>query len=1002
MYGPVYDGTGFQYFINICSQKHSNVSCIDEDGKSIDALACQVLNNCPAEVTCTGKNLGMVAGYYPLDASQGTQGFVLEYTGGDPGCDGMFRSVNVTFLCTPDAGVGFPAKPDDKEEIEGPGCHYDFTWRSLYGCPVCTERDYSYYYTECKDNKRRKVYFWNENPRACHDGVALPADEIVPTNCSTQTICAEGKYVDGLTGACVDCPEGTYSVGPGSRYESFTEVPAAFTNRCGGDSSCLPFRARNGHLISGYGAESVLRYTATFVMEGSVSFDYSLYLPSPADAVQHDVRPGFEFSVDGVALLSLSNASIYGCAQFTHDLTAGGHVLEWRFTGADSRRTDSEDFAAVELHSIVIRGDKYSPLSCTPCPAGYFQASTGAAACTPCPTGTVVASPTAATKCVACGADEYSFDGVACQKRPECTAADWEAIYGPCIAGKASRAYVKLAPTVCTGGSYVPPSTANETVDCPPCPPGTARKGGDGECVGCSNGLVAQEKNGTWTCVETAKGHAAVYSSVFFGENDTAMAELPQGWETSGLGWRVRTGYVDSGVVPVASTPMKSFLTYKTEIVVPQGSVSFDVACSVPRDRNIFLFVNNQRFPLSFLDEDYYGFYSTNTNTNTNNNEEEEDPKWTPFTVPVERGPLELTWVSYYARADTVSASVPKFRLRNVRITGVAAGGESASQQCPAGTEASAAKTACEPCPAGSMSSTPGGVCEECYPGTFSNTPGAVACDICYAGTSSELPRGSTRCVTACVFSVGPTETYNLTLLGLEAQGPLHSADGSRVYLSVCSGKFPEGVCGSSANTSSSGFHVCRVASDGVAYDNYGTNLKFVPSGVQNHFALDFLDGAKTVPGGVPRSTRINFACNVNIGTGYPILEFANESHLEFSWVSYIACRNCVKETDYERVVGKCKNSKAKVELVKKGECYGPSVISEADEKCKDVVVPIVVPVVSGIILVLLVVVIALVIYRNRVITTKYENLRLANPLLADEGGLMEDISESKDSSIVN
>lgn len=1004
MYGPVYDGTGFQYFINICSLKHSNVSCIDGDGNSIDALACQVLNNCPAEETCTGKNLGMVAGYYPIDPAISTHGFVLEYTGGDFGCDTEYRSTNITFICTPDAGVGFPAKPDEKETIEGPWCHYDFYWRSLYGCPVCTENDYSFYYTECKDNKRTKVYYWNENPRACHDGVELPPNEEVPTNCTAETVCPPGEYADGTTGECAACPAGKYSVGAGSYYDNFEDVPSAFTNRCTGSSGCTPFRARNGYLISGYGYDSTLRYTSTFIAEGSVTFEYSAYLPSSETVkytygsdIDSDAKPHFEFSVDDEVVLNVTTRSTYSYDTFTHKLSSGGHILQWRFVRPDSRRVDSEDFAAVELHTVTILGDKYSPTSCSSCPPGTFMAESGGSLCTPCPSGSIAAAPSGASKCVACAADEYTYDGITCHKRVACTAADWNLVYGSCVNGLVTREWALAQPSVCDSSSYTPAALENATVECAPCPVGMSRDANNsGECVGCPEGKVYNESVGG--CVVPASGHAAIYSKVFFGEGARMGKELPAGWSTSGLGWRQREGFVDSGVIPMTSSEVKSILTYNGEIVIPLGTLSFEIACTVRNDRNVFLFLNGDRVMLNFID-DYNSLRGINDNDNVNtpiiNSVDvvvgNDDVHWYKFNVDLPRGSVSLAWLTYYASSSTTTSNEARFYLRNVQISGLK-DGESVNYECPAGYEAADDQLSCEPCPAGSANPRAGGTCSMCFGGQFSRFEGSTHCKKCYAGSSSTA--GSTSCSTTCSFT-SESASYDLSPFSIETQGPFRSTDGSSIYMSICTGKFPVGLCGSTGNASS-GFHICRVAPNGVDYVNFGTNLMFTQKSDMN-ISLDFFDGDEVYVDGtsVSRSTHIDFVCNVNVGTGYPILKFANESHLDFTWTTYFACRSCVS-SDYAVIETKCEGGYKYIRTSKKEgvACYGEYMAPAISEKCNSMTVSIYIPVIAAIVLVTLIAVIVLAVYRNRVVTAKYQNLKLANPLLADDDAqIMDDVS---------
>ena len=50
--------------------------------------------------------------------------------------------------------------------VESAHCNYHFTWRSLHGCPVCTEMDYTSTLSECSLKGTRTVEFhWREPQR---------------------------------------------------------------------------------------------------------------------------------------------------------------------------------------------------------------------------------------------------------------------------------------------------------------------------------------------------------------------------------------------------------------------------------------------------------------------------------------------------------------------------------------------------------------------------------------------------------------------------------------------------------------------------------------------------------------------------------------------------------------------------------------------------------------------------------------------------------------------
>ena len=98
---------------------------VDANGAPVEAYACQVLEN------GIGLSLGAHIGYHPLEpaeagalegldrADDAELGVTIEYSGGHLGCSssessrfsnahGVERATNITFLCDPEAGRGFP------------------------------------------------------------------------------------------------------------------------------------------------------------------------------------------------------------------------------------------------------------------------------------------------------------------------------------------------------------------------------------------------------------------------------------------------------------------------------------------------------------------------------------------------------------------------------------------------------------------------------------------------------------------------------------------------------------------------------------------------------------------------------------------------------------------------------------------------------------------------------------------------------------------------------
>lgn len=163
-YGP-FSVSPHKYLLNVCTknsqfaqQSNSSVSmCRDERGQLIDSYACQILE------AGVGVNLGTRIGYAPYrDPNGTTPGVIVTYTGGTFACKGaqisLFenspgreRATNISFVCDPNAGTGAPVPCAPLSTsifsffgtngVEPRPCEYCFVWRSIYGCPVCGERD---------------------------------------------------------------------------------------------------------------------------------------------------------------------------------------------------------------------------------------------------------------------------------------------------------------------------------------------------------------------------------------------------------------------------------------------------------------------------------------------------------------------------------------------------------------------------------------------------------------------------------------------------------------------------------------------------------------------------------------------------------------------------------------------------------------------------------------------------------------------------------------------
>ena len=184
MYGPVFkrenDTMGLhEYFLNVCTKDQTNATCLDSKGKPLYAYACQI-----PEGKSAAKSLGDTINFERLPDTPG-DGVLVRYTGGTPGClsraapddDTLVpraREAAIHFVCDVLAGRGSPTHRPHVETIETAPCYYEFEWRSIFACRLCTMDDYDYVETDCLRGQAERQYFWKE-PRHCYQGVALPA-----------------------------------------------------------------------------------------------------------------------------------------------------------------------------------------------------------------------------------------------------------------------------------------------------------------------------------------------------------------------------------------------------------------------------------------------------------------------------------------------------------------------------------------------------------------------------------------------------------------------------------------------------------------------------------------------------------------------------------------------------------------------------------------------------------------------------------------------------------
>eukprot|EP01105_Mastigella_eilhardi_P023797 TRINITY_DN6058_c0_g1_i1.p1 TRINITY_DN6058_c0_g1~~TRINITY_DN6058_c0_g1_i1.p1 ORF type:complete len:1614 (-),score=341.66 TRINITY_DN6058_c0_g1_i1:49-4845(-) len=941
MYGPVYDEQRMTYYLNVCSLQHNNYSCFDANGKPIASYACQNTKNCK-DGACTGMSLGDVIGFYPSP----TEGLVLSYTHGSPGCDGVFREINITLKCSPGSGVGYPQPPPTKR-IEGSPCRYNIVWETEYGCPVCSAEHYSFYMTPCENNLRQKIYYWEENPKRCHDGVALPPAETIEASCTSTIVCSAGQYVNEV-GQCSDCPAGQYSVGSGNVYSNFQVVPLGFAS--------TGFAPQGGLLVTGAGT-STLSNAAYFRMSGKVAFNFKVF----ASGTTGQGQGKFTFAIDGTVMTTVTETSFD--TQFAEfPVSAGSHMLTWTYTGGVIASLGSSDFSGMALSKITVLGTDYSPLSCTPCEAGTYQLNQGASSCLVCPENTYAAS--SAAECTPCAEDMFSVPhSGSCNPRSLCAASDFQHFYTACSAGTRTSYYLPLQPNVCVNG-YVPPANASGFA-CADCATGMWRETGSDECVGCPAGQYLAEGG---ACSDADAGSLAIKGRTFFGSANSGnmqLSELPTGWQTTcyghcgSNGWRIRDDFIDSGFhLPTDS--VMSVLSYTANLVA-DGTVSFKFAVTASSHCGLQFFVNGIRQSLSEAVA--------------------ADGAWTFASVAVSAGESEFEWV-FVQNPSTVTSQA---QVQAITVSGLV-DGSATVVDCPAGSYSGAAATRCERCAAGSVSANPkSSQCELCPEGMFSADAGGTMCSSCYAGTTSAQPTGSTTCVSTCVFNDTADDKfyqYDLTALSTSV-GPISGPSDSTFYFNLCGLGIDGHACVDNAGNDVA-THVCQVGSK--TFD-FGDLLEFVAdpepaSGFSLVFHGGDADGCTSTM--ATRETVLSMQCSVSAGAGSPKYLYTpvqDPCAVTFIWGSLYACPVCTPD-DYEQVIGSCNDGEQQVTMIRHADCNGPASYSAPVQTCSDasgksfpIKYVVLILICVGVVLLAMAGVIAYMVFRHRKMTQRYNKL---------------------------
>lgn len=645
-------------------------------------------------------------------------------------------NTTIDLICNP-----FVTWSSMKQKENFDHCNPSFEIAYLDACPLCTTDDYRFYYTECYNSTRTKVYQWRE-PTYCYDGVALPPNEEV--TCITNTrVCDIGYVLNPAGTTCVPCDAGGYSLGGGYLVSEWRALPDGFRTQCT-SAPCTTWSVNEDFtgVVSGYGTSSLVALM-NYKRIGAVVFTYQLF--STGDSQ-------LQFYLDGVLTWSQPPGTnkIRPTQQRIPIPQLGTHELKWQFHGGSD--LSALDINLVDITQIFFENLDYHADACSPCPAGSRPSVVSvepALGCTPCAVNTFAAEPGYA-QCQPCAAG--SHQPVPGQDRCDplylCSSFDYKIAHSNCAAdGTRQQSYVLQEPILCTTTSQIYQPPGPTTVPCAPCPAFSYRNN-QGVCVGCPSGQyfnTAQQR-----CVAVPAGGIVRRTANYFYDgyaSTTFTAEFTTGCEGecySPKGWRINSDHIDSGRLSInTAKALDSYLIFAPTLAI-DGTISFNFSLytTEPTTAGIYFFVDGLPYTLNLVPAERETVNGT-------------------AEIHLSKGSHSLEWNLHQTHGEA------QFKLSNLAVIG-STHTEAASEYlaCPAGTYSrDPTDLACTPCAAGHFNPSVGATsCSPCPINTYSSVLGAVNCTTCEHGSSAVNP-GSQTCVPNCKFLIGSDRYTLITLL---------------------------------------------------------------------------------------------------------------------------------------------------------------------------------------------------------------------------------------------
>jgi hypothetical protein len=667
---------------------------------------------------------------------------------------------------------------------------------------------------------------------------------------------------------------------------------------------------------------SILEARVTLVRPGRVSFAYYVSAEEGFD--------GLVFLIDKATVtVNASTADLPlvsntpQLANFSAALTAGTHVLTWRFF-KDFITNRGSDMAYIK--NLLILGTSYADEMCASCPSGTFAAGQQWSECKLCDANTKAPNP-GTVQCTPCDADhEFSFPGAtSCLQRQLCTAEDYQVQYGDCTVdpehpdGRSrQRTYAWVEPKLCDSisGMQLPPA---DTTTCRVCPAGMRRATGDPVCRPCATGSAGG--GGTATCNVCAAGEAAQRSFLLDGNFNgfpDGMTTRCDDFDCGSRGWRVLPEGIGSGIGH--GRVAQSVLTWDIDVVSlnPQPYVEFVSTLECPGkatgDTCEFSFAVVGNFSASY--------------TSATRRVVRVD------LTTVGRRKLVWTFTKAYAESTALTDAARRARvtIQTITLVGASIGGAPMCVKCANGTVAVGGSDRCTTCLKGTGPTADRTTCAACANDEYAPSDGA-GCRKCPSGTNRI---NATACDDGgCKFKDGSRQ-YDLTpLKSYKFYGPVMVNE--HVYeINVCSlDHHISSDCVDTQNRSINAY-ACQILESGIGL-SLGNEIGFYALNrtrniTGNGLTVKYTGGeigcrrseSLSYPiNGVPRSAEINFLCDPDAGKGYPepcvdgnltsgfFSFFSNGVEPSpcqycFEWRSVYACPVC-DESDRQQVYSECR-----------------------------------------------------------------------------------------------